>query len=117
MSKSKKNTVDPEEMIKVFGADSVRWFILSDSPPEKDVQWSANGVSSANKFLQKIWDLNSTIIKRKQKETIKDKEIEFESKINSFLIKIDGSINDFKFNVTIAHFYEVFKFIKNHAKT
>ena len=116
MSKSKKNTVDPEEMIKVFGADSVRWFILSDSPPEKDVQWSANGVSSANKFLQKIWDLNNTIVKRKQKETIKDKEIEFESKINSFLIKIDSSINDFKFNVTIAHFYEVFKFIKNHTE-
>ena len=53
MSKSKKNTVDPEEMINKFGADSVRWFILSDSPPEKDVQWSDNGVVSANKFLQK----------------------------------------------------------------
>ena len=53
MSKSKKNTVDPEEMINKFGADSVRWFILSDSPPEKDVQWSDNGVVSANKFYKK----------------------------------------------------------------
>ena len=58
MSKSKKNTIDPETMIDQYGADSVRWFILSDSPPEKDVQWSDAGVSSANKFLQRIWNLN-----------------------------------------------------------
>ena len=61
MSKSKKNTVDPEIMIQQYGADAVRWFILSDSPPEKDVQWSNTGVSSANKFLQKIWNLNYEI--------------------------------------------------------
>ena len=53
MSKSKKNTIDPETMINQYGADAVRWFILSDSPPEKDVQWSDTGVSSSNKFLQK----------------------------------------------------------------
>ena len=45
MSKSKKNTIDPEHMIKNYGADAVRWFILSDSPPEKDIQWSDIGVS------------------------------------------------------------------------
>ena len=48
MSKSKKNTVDPETMIKQYGADSVRWFILSDSPPEKDVQWSDVGVAAVS---------------------------------------------------------------------
>ena len=58
MSKSKKNTVDPEEMINKYGADAVRWFILSDSPPEKDIQWSDTGVLASNKFLQKIWNLN-----------------------------------------------------------
>ena len=114
MSKSKKNTIDPEEMIKIFGADSVRWFILSDSPPEKDVQWSSNGVNSANKFMQKIWDLNYTILNRTQKKVKKEKEIEFENQINIFLIKIDGSINEFKFNVSIAYFYEIFKFVKSH---
>ena len=50
MSKSKKNTVDPEEMINMYGADSIRWFMLSDSPPERDVQWSQEGVSAAYKF-------------------------------------------------------------------
>ena len=62
--KIKKNTIDPEEMIEKYGADSVRWFILSDSPPEKDIQWSDAGVASSNKFLQKIWNLSDTIIKR-----------------------------------------------------
>ena len=58
MSKSKKNTVDPEKIIQNYGADSVRLFILSDSPPEKDVQWSDEGMNSSFKFLQKLWVLN-----------------------------------------------------------
>ena len=53
MSKSKKNTIDPEKMIKIYGADAVRLFILSDSPPEKDVQWSDQGMLSSYKFIQK----------------------------------------------------------------
>ena len=67
MSKSKKNTIDPELMIKKYGADAVRWFILSDSPPEKDIQWSDTGVMSSNKFLQKIWNLNNIIALRNEK--------------------------------------------------
>merc|ERR1711991_583167 len=68
MSKSKKNVVDPESMIKSYGADSVRWFILSDSPPEKDVQWSNQGVSAAYKFLQKIYNLCCEVKKRPEKK-------------------------------------------------
>ena len=109
MSKSKKNTVDPEEMIKIYGADAVRWFILSDSPPEKDVQWSDAGVSSSNKFLQKIWDLNDQIINRKEKEINKNLESKFEIQINNLANKIDKTIETFKFNVSIAHFYEIYK--------
>ena len=72
MSKSKKNTIDPETMINQYGADAVRWFILSDSPPEKDVQWSDTGVLSANKFLQKIWNLNHQISIRKEIKKMKN---------------------------------------------
>ena len=61
MSKSKKNTIDPEIIIKDYGADSVRLFILSDSPPEKDVQWSDEGMKSSYKFVQKLWVLNKKI--------------------------------------------------------
>ena len=55
-------------MINQYGADAVRWFIMSDSPPEKDVQWSDTGVDSANKFLQKIWNLNYLVANRKEKK-------------------------------------------------
>ena len=51
MSKSKKNTVDPEKIINIYGADAARLFILSDSPPEKDVQWSDEGITSSYKFI------------------------------------------------------------------
>ena len=113
MSKSKKNTIDPETMINQYGADAVRWFILSDSPPEKDVQWSDAGVASANKFLQKIWNLNHLITNRKEKKIDKEKEREFVSKINSYSLRIDKSIKEFRFNVSIALFYEVYNLFKN----
>jgi len=61
MSKSKKNIIDPQEIIENFGADTVRLFILSDSPPEKDVQWSDEGIRSSYKFIQKLWNLNKRI--------------------------------------------------------
>ena len=113
MSKSKKNTVDPEIMIKQYGADAVRWFILSDSPPEKDVQWSDTGVASASKFLQKIWNLNQQIISKDEGESSINEEKKFENYINNFINKIDVSINDFRFNVCIAHFYEIYNFFKD----
>ena len=116
MSKSKKNTIDPEIMIDQYGADAVRWFILSDSPPEKDIQWSNTGVASANKFLQKIWDLNYSI-KKREAVNIKTKEGEdndFILKIDNFAFKIDQSINQFRFNVSIALFYETYNYLKTH---
>ncbi len=116
MSKSKKNTIDPETMIKQYGADSVRWFILSDSPPEKDIQWSDAGVSSANKFLQKIWNLNYSIKIRDNINNDKQQELEFVSVINSYANKIDSSIDNFRFNVSIAHFYEIYNFFKDFLK-
>ncbi len=115
MSKSKKNTIDPETMINQYGADSVRWFILSDSPPEKDVQWSDTGVFSANKFLQKIWNLNNLISIRKEKKIDKELNKEFELRINSLILKIDDSIENFRFNVSIAHFYEMYSFFKDNV--
>ena len=114
MSKSKKNTIDPETMINQYGADAVRWFILSDSPPEKDIQWSNAGVISANKFLQKVWDLNSKI--KLRKKIVGDQVLEknFIKNSNIFAHKIDQSINQFRFNVSIALFYENFNFFKDN---
>ena len=114
MSKSKKNTVDPETMIEKYGADAVRWFILSDSPPEKDIQWSDTGVASSNKFLQKIWNLSLQVLNRedaKPKKTIEENLI---NKIEAIANKIDDSIDAFKFNVTIAQFYEAYNTLNQH---
>ena len=116
MSKSKKNTIDPETMISQYGADSVRWFILSDSPPEKDVQWSDTGVSSANKFLQKIWNLNHSTSIRKEKIIDDNLEKRFILEINKYVSKIDSSINNFRFNVSVALFYEVYRFLKDNLE-
>ncbi len=109
MSKSKKNTIDPETMINQYGADAIRWFILSDSPPEKDIQWSDTGVASSNKFLQRIWNLNLQIISRRENKINKEIINKFDLEIDSLASKIDKSIEDFKFNVSIAHFYEMYK--------
>ena len=116
MSKSKKNTIDPEIMINQYGADAVRWFILSDSPPEKDVLWSDIGVASANKFLQKIWNLNHHILNRKEMTIDNNIEDKFILEINNYVNKIDSSINDFRFNVSIAHFYEIYKYLRDHLE-
>ena len=114
MSKSKKNTIDPETMIEKYGADAVRWFILSDSPPEKDIQWSDTGVASSNKFLQKIWNLSLQILNRKDTKPNKTIEDNLINKIESMANKIDESIDAFKFNVTIAQFYEAYNALNQH---
>ena len=104
-------------MIKQYGADAIRWFILSDSPPEKDVQWSDTGVASAHKFLQRVWNLNHLISKKITKSSDKTKENDFKIKINEYVRKIDNSINTFRFNVSIAYFYEIYKIFKDYSET
>ena len=106
MSKSKKNIIDPESMIKSYGADAVRWFILSDSPPEKDVQWSSQGVNAAYKFLQKLYNLTHVVIKRK--DTTDKKNTEFEIKFNNYILKITDLINNFQLNVVVANCYSIY---------
>ena len=91
-------------MIKSYGADSVRWFILSDSPPDKDVQWSNQGVSAAYKFLQKIYNLCCEVKKRSEIKTNLNKN--FDLKMNSYVNRITNSINNFNLeNVTLSNLY------------
>ena len=108
MSKSKKNTIDPENMIKTYGADAVRWFILSDSPPEKDVQWSNQGVNAAYKFLQKIYNLLDLIINREDQNNSDKEDLELDSKINQYVFKISSQIENFSLNVAVANVYSTY---------
>ena len=116
MSKSKKNIVDPESMIKIFGADAVRWFILSDSPPERDVQWSTAGVSASHKFILRIWNINQKILDRKQTEISSDDEKKFELKFNEYIFKITDLIENFQLNVAIAKIYEVASLMESNIE-
>ena len=111
MSKSKKNTIDPESIIKNYGADSVRLFILSDSPPEKDVQWSDQGMLASFKFVQKLWILNSKILEKikNNNETADDGNL---SKFtNQLIFKITQNLEKFHYNVIVANFYEMYNFL------
>ena len=107
MSKSKKNVIDPESMINIYGADAIRWFMLSDSPPDRDIQWSNEGVSSAHKFVQKLWLTNKKILERKDVDKSIKEENYFLAKINKYLFKITNLIEKFHLNVAVANFYEV----------
>ena len=112
MSKSKKNTIDPEDIIKNYGADSVRLFILSDSPPEKDVQWSDQGMLASFKFVQKLWTLNTKILdKIKNNEEKIDNGDNLTKFTNQLVHKITQSLEKFHYNVIIANFYEMYNFL------
>ena len=111
MSKSKKNTVDPEEIIQIYGADAVRLFILSDSPPEKDIQWSENGMSSAFKFIQKFWLLNDQVVKIIKSNKIEKKD-QIEIFTNQSINKVNFALEKFRYNVIIAVFHEIYSFYK-----
>ena len=113
MSKSKKNTIDPEQMIKNYGADAVRLFILSDSPPEKDVQWSEQGMVASYKFIQKFWTLHKRIVQKlpslKKNDALLFDDV-VEEFTNQMLNKINLSLNKFSYNVIIANLHEIYNF-------
>ena len=116
MSKSKKNTIDPQNIINEYGADAVRHFILSDSPPEKDVQWSINGINSSYKFIQKFWALHENIV-----EILRHNEDQFDEEIEVFtnqtLYKINQALDSFRYNVIIANYHEIYSFLKKKVES
>ena len=117
MSKSKKNVIDPENIIYNYGADSVRLFILSDSPPEKDVQWSEQGMVASYKFIQKLWILHNKI-----KVKIKDSKISdstnqnLDKFTNQMIFKITNNLENFHYNVIIANIYEIYNFLNKEIE-
>ena len=116
MSKSKKNVVDPEYIIDNYGADAVRFFILSDSPPEKDVQWSDQGMVSSYKFIQRFWQLHQKV-KKIIETPVKNNDSENdELKIftNKLIKKTTSNLEDFNYNVIIANMHETYNFLSKY---
>ncbi|UFM65793.1 leucine--tRNA ligase [Paracoccus sp. MA] len=100
MSKSKKNVVDPVNIVANFGADTARWFMLSDSPPERDVEWTAAGAEAANRFLARVWRLADEI-----PEGGADPDLTRAA--HRAIDEVTKSIEGFAFNKAVAKIYEL----------
>tara|TARA_B100000686_G_scaffold340285_1_gene415739 strand:- start:527 stop:1564 length:1038 start_codon:yes stop_codon:yes gene_type:complete len=117
MSKSKKNVIDPESIINNFGADSVRLFILSDSPPAKDVQWSEQGMISSYKFIQKLWTLHVNIKEKLSKKAdSKEKNDDLNIFTNQLINKVNNNLENFNYNVIVANIYETYNFLIKYVE-
>ena len=103
MSKSKKNVVDPISIIQQYGADTARWFVLSDSPPERDVEWTASGAEAANKHLSRVWNLCDRIAAMPDGEGAGDADLQ--KAMHKTIHDVTLGIDSFGFNAAIAKLY------------
>jgi len=109
MSKSKRNTVDPEPILAKYGADAVRWFMLSDSPPERDLEWSESGIEGASRFVQRVWRL-ATTSKPGQGE-----DPDLKRKLHRTIAAVGEAIEGLQFNKAVAQLYELTSAIEKAA--
>ncbi|WP_173088386.1 leucine--tRNA ligase [Devosia sp. 1635] len=113
MSKSKKNVVDPDEIVATYGADTARWFMLSDSPPERDVQWTEAGVEGASRFQQRIWRLvGDTVALRAQSQDLApvaadEEAIALRRAAHRAVQQVADDIEGLRFNRAVAQIYEL----------
>src|SRR6056300_1203159 len=108
MSQSKKNTIDPEKIIENFGADAVRLFIISDSPPEKDVQWSDEGIEASYRFMQKLWTLQNKIIEEIRLDRQEDQNEVLDKITDEFVNNVEKNLESFRYNKIVANFHEIY---------
>jgi leucyl-tRNA synthetase len=101
MSKSKKNTVDPEPIVEQYGADAVRWFMLSDSPPERDLEWSEAGIEGAWRFVQRLWRLAAPGVRGDGRDLAVDR------KLHQTIAAVSANIESLSFNKAVANLYEL----------
>jgi leucyl-tRNA synthetase len=113
MSKSKKNVVDPDIIIAAYGADTARWFMLSDTPPERDIEWTAGGVEGAHRFLQRVWRLVGEAATKGaapggEKPAAFGPEAEaLRRAAHKAVAAVTGAIEKLRFNTAVAQIYEL----------
>ena len=106
MSKSKRNVIDPEAIIGRYGADTARWFMLSDTPPERDIEWTEEGVEGAWRFTQRLWRLVNDAAKIRGRAEAND-DIELRRTVHRALQAVTEDLSSLRFNRSIARVYEV----------
>jgi leucyl-tRNA synthetase len=110
MSKSKKNTVDPDDIIAAYGADTARWFMLSDSPPDRDVIWTEEGVQGAWRFVQRLWRLVGEIADvnapAERPAQFGEQALTIRKAAHKALANVSEDIAKLRFNRCVAHIYE-----------
>jgi leucyl-tRNA synthetase len=113
MSKSKRNTVDPSDIMQSYGADTARWFMLSDSPPERDVIWTEEGAAGAFRFVQRIWRLVGEWAEQKTNaaapgaNTANPDGLALRKVAHRSLATAEDAIRGLRFNVAVAKIYEL----------
>ena len=112
MSKSKRNTIDPDDIIGTYGADTARWFMLSDSPPERDVIWTEEGVQGAARFVQRIWRLVDDLTDFKAAAGAHDAGavdavITIRKAAHRAVLRTEEDVERLRFNRCVAHAYEL----------
>lgn len=108
MSKSRKNVVDPDDIIATYGADTARWFMLSDSPPERDVIWTEQGVEGAWRFVQRIWRLINDIAELDGSNgSDSDEALALRKTVHRTIAAVEAQIERLRFNVAVAQLYEL----------
>ncbi|WP_277979592.1 leucine--tRNA ligase [Sphingomonas phyllosphaerae] len=105
MSKSKKNTVDPAPIVDQYGADAVRWFMLSDSPPERDLEWSENGIEGAWRFVQRLWRLFDALGAGEAPGEGADAALD--RKLHQTIAGVAADVEALSFNKAVAKLYEL----------
>jgi len=103
MSKSKKNVVDPVNIISAFGADTARWFVMSDSPPERDVEWTASGAEAASKFLARVWRIADDVSRADDATSSGDDALHRATA--RAIADVTAGIEGFAFNKSVAALY------------
>jgi leucyl-tRNA synthetase len=113
ISKSKRNGIDPDEILKTYGADTARWFMLSDSPPERDVQWTEAGVEGAGRFQQRVWRLVSDTVEINKQAagivpSVDDEEaLTLRRIVHRAVKQVGDDIEGLRFNRAVAQIYEL----------
>ena len=112
MSKSKKNVVDPTSIINLYGADTARWFMLSDSPPDRDLEWTDSGIAGSYKFINKIWNLTKEVLNDSYNFSKSSNDNLLYAKLDETIENVTNNINAFQYNKSVANIYELINFLQ-----